>query len=276
MSPVESEEQELTRKERREQARAQRRELEQAEAARAARRKRLGQLGIVVAGVLVAIVVILVATGGGGKSGPAKSGSPKATETTSTVNALIGGIPQNGTVLGDPKAPVTLQYFADLECPVCRDFTVGALESIVPRWVRTGKVKIEYRNLQTATREPEVFRSQQVAALAAGKQNKLWNFAETFYREQGEEGSGYVTDQFLQKVAEQIPGLNLPAWTAARNEAGLASQLATDSQLAAAQGFTGTPSFLIGKTGGAAQKLEYSSLSDPGSFNTAIEKLLKA
>jgi protein-disulfide isomerase len=276
MSPVHSDEQELTRKERREQARAQRRELEQAEAARAARRKRLGQLGIVGAAVLVAIVVILVATGGGGKSGPAKSGSPKANETTSTVNALIGGIPQKGIVLGDPKAPVTLQYFADLECPVCREFTSGALESIVPQWVRTGKVKIEYRNLQTATREPEVFRSQQIAALAAGKQNKLWNFAETFYREQGEEGSGYVTDQFLQKIAEQVPGLNLPAWTAARNEGGLASQLATDSQLAGVQGFTGTPSFLIGKTGGAAQKLEYSSVRDPGSFNTAIEKLLKA
>jgi protein-disulfide isomerase len=276
MSPVHSDEQELTRKERREQARVQRRELEQAEVARAARRKRLGQLGIVGAAVLVAVVVILVATGGGHKSGPAKAGSPKATETTRSVNALIGGIPQNGTVLGDPKAPVTLQYFADLECAFCREFTVGALDSIVPRWVRTGKVKIEYRNLETATREPEVFRSQQVAALAAGKQNKLWNFAETFYREQGEEGSGYVTDQFLQKIAEQVPGLNLATWTTDRNEAGLASQIATDSQLAGAQGFTGTPSFLIGKTGGAAQKLEYSSLTDPGAFNTAIEKLLKA
>ena len=41
-----------------------------------------------------------------------------------------------------------------------------------------------------SAREPEVFKSQQVAALAAGKQNKLWHFVETFYRVQGEEGSG--------------------------------------------------------------------------------------
>jgi protein-disulfide isomerase len=276
MSPVQSDEEDLTRKERREQARAQRREIEQAEVARAARRTRMAQLGVVVAVVIAAIVVILIATGGGGKSGPAKSNTPQAKAVSGTVSSLLGGIPQSGTVLGDPKAPVTLQYFADLECPICKDFTVGALEQIIPQWVRTGKVKIEYRSLQTATREPEVFRSQQVAALAAGKQNKMWSFAETFYREQGEEGSGYVTEQYLQKIAQQVPGLNLPAWTAARNDTALASELVTDAQLAAAQGFTGTPSFLIGKTGGAAQKLEYTSLNDAGSFNTAIEKLLKA
>jgi protein-disulfide isomerase len=277
MSPVQSNEEDLTRKQRREQARAQRRELEQAEAARAARRKRLAQLGVVVAAVLVAVVVILIASGGSGKSGgPAKAGGKQSGATVNAVSALVGGIPQSGIVLGDPKAPVTLQYFADLECPVCRDFTLGALEQIVPKWVRTGKVKIEYRNLQTATREPETFRSQQVAALAAGKQNKLWEFAEIFYRQQGEEGSGYVTEQFLQNIAQQVPALNLAAWSAARSDNALANQLVSDSQLAHARGFTGTPSFLIGKTGGAAQKLEYSSLSDAGSFNTAIEKLLKA
>ncbi|HTD77885.1 MAG TPA: thioredoxin domain-containing protein, partial [Chloroflexota bacterium] len=197
-------------------------------------------------------------------------------KTTAEVSSLLGGIPQSGIVLGSPKAPVTLQYFADLECPVCKEFTTGALQSLIPQWVRTGKLKIEYRNLETATREREVFRDQQVAALAAGKQGKLWPFIETFYREQGEEGSGYVTEQYLQNLAQQVPGLDIAQWTAARNEPGLASQITTDAQVASAQGFTGTPSFLIGKTGGAPQKLEYSSLTDPGSFNAAIEKLLKA
>jgi hypothetical protein len=35
--------------------------------------------------------------------------------------------------------------------------------------VRPGKLKIEYRSLETATREPETFHTQQLAALAAGK-----------------------------------------------------------------------------------------------------------
>jgi protein-disulfide isomerase len=270
-------EEDLTRKQRREQARAQRKELEEAEAARAVRRTRLAQLGIVVAVVVVAIVAIVIATGSGGKgTAPAKPGSIQANQNVAAVSSLIGGVPENGVVLGNPTAPVTLQYFADLECPICKEFTLGALQSIIPQWVRTGKVKIEYRNLETATREPEVFRTQQIAALAAGKQNKLWSFVELFYREQGEEGSGYVTEQYLQNLAQQVPGLSLSAWTAARGEPALASQLTSDAQIASAQGFTGTPSFLIGKTGGASQKLEYSSLSNPASFNAAIEKTLKA
>jgi protein-disulfide isomerase len=278
MTPVQSNEEDLTRKQRREQARAERKELEQAEAARAVRRTRLAQLGIVVGVVIVAIVVVLIATGSGGKTKAPTAGSKAAGQTSAEVTSLLAGIPQSGNVLGNPNAPVTLQYFADLECPICKDFSTGngALTPLIAHWVRAGKVKIEYRSLETATREPEVFRSQQVAALAAGKQNKLWQFVETFYREQGEEGSGYVTEQYLQNIAQQVPGLNLTQWTPARNDPALASQVTNDAQVASAQGFTGTPSFLIGKTGGTPQKFEYVSLTDPAAFNSAIEKQLKA
>src|SRR5271163_963861 len=148
---VEDDEAELTRKQRREQARAQRKELEESEASGAARRKRLTQLAGVVAVVVVAVVVILIATGGKSKTGiptkPAESGAVVA-----QVNSLVDGIPQNGDTLGDPKAPVTMQYFGDLECPICKEFTLGALPTIVQQWVRTGKLKIEYHSLETATR----------------------------------------------------------------------------------------------------------------------------
>jgi protein-disulfide isomerase len=271
---VEDDEADLTRKQRREQAREQRKALEEETAASAKRKARLTQLGIVVAVVVAAIVVILIATGGGGTKKVAPH-SVAASQTTAAVNTLVGDIPQNGNTLGNPNAPVTLQYFGDLECPICKDFTLGALPTIIQKWVRTGKVKIEYRSLETATREPEVFKTQQVAALAAGKQNKMWNYLETFYHEQGEEGSGYVTESYLQGLAQQVPGLNLTTWTNDRAETALLNQVATDAQAANNAGFTGTPSFLIDKTGGTPSKLEYGSLTDPSSFNEAIEKLLK-
>ncbi len=275
MSPVDSDEEDLTRKQRREQARAERKAMEEAEVASTARRKRMTQLGIVVAVVVVAIVVVLIATSGGSKSGIPASKTGQ-TAVVNEVNTLVGGIPQNGTVLGNPKAPVTLVYYGDLECPICKDFTLGALKPIIQQWVRTGKVKIEYRSLETATREPEVFKTQQTAALAAGKQQKMWNFIESFYHEQGEEDSGYVTEKYLQGLASQVPGLNLSKWSSDRSEPALANQIATDAQSANNQGFTGTPSFLVGKTGGALQKLEYSSLTNPAGFNEAIEKALQA
>jgi protein-disulfide isomerase len=265
----------LTRKQLREQARTQRRAREEAQAAGAARRTRLRMLGIVVTLIVAGVVVVLIATGSRGATKITPE-SAEARTATSQITALLGGIPQNGNVLGRPTAPVTLQYYADLQCPVCRSFTIGALPSIIQKWVRGGQLEVEYRSLETATREPEVFKTQQLAALAAGKQNKMWNFVETFYHEQQEEGTGYVTENFIQGIAKQVPGLNLSQWISDRNDPALANPLSSDAQAANNHGLNGTPAFLIGKSGAATSRLEPSSFTDPAPFNEAIEKLVKS
>jgi len=273
MSTVEEDdEQDLTRRQRREHARENRKALEDAEAANAARRKRLIQLGSVIGAVAVIVAVILIATSGGG-SKTVKPTDPE-NQVGPKVAAALQGIPQNGDTLGSPKAPVTMVYYGDLQCPICKDFTLGALPTLIQKYAKAGKLRIEYRNLETATREPETFRTQQVAALAAGKQQKLWDYIEVFYNEQQEEGSEYVSEKFLQEIAKQVPGLNLASWTAARNDEKFVNTIAADQQSAANSGFTGTPSFLIGKTGAPGQKLEYQSLTDPAQFESAIDKLL--
>jgi protein-disulfide isomerase len=286
VSTEERDQEDLTRKQRREQARAERKAAEQAAAASDARRRRMTMLGGVAAAVIVAIVVILIATSGGGSSNKAASSVGKKStngelsgptkEAVTAVNAELGGIKQNGLVLGSPTAPVTMAYFGDLECPICKDFTLGALPKIIEKDVRSGKLKIQYRNFETATREPETFRDQQTAALAAGKQGKGWYYIELFYHLQGAEGSGYVTEKYLQGLAEATPGLNLAQWQAARADQSFQAVLATDAQEVNNLGFTGTPSFLIGKSGGTMKKLEYTSLTDPSSFEAAVEKTLKA
>jgi protein-disulfide isomerase len=274
MSSSVDDEGDLTRKQRREQARTERKALEQAEVDRAKRRTRLTQLGVVIAIVVVVIVGIAIASGGG-SSTVVKSGSKQANANAAEVTSLLHGIPQNGNILGNPNAPVTLKYYGDLECPICKEFTLGVLPSVIPKYVRTGKLKIEYRSLETATHEPEVFKTQQVAALAAGKQKLGWNFIELFYHEQGEEDTGYVNESYLQGLASQVPGLNLADWTSARSEPTYSNEVAADAQAANQAGFTGTPSFEIGKSGGPLQKLEAGSFSEAAPYETAIEKQLQ-
>jgi protein-disulfide isomerase len=265
-----------TRKQRRERARAERKALERAVVAGAAQRTRMTQLAIVVSVVVAGIVAILIATAGSGAVKQIAPETAQARSVDSAVTTLLAGLPQSGNVLGRPTAPVTLEYFGDLECPVCRSFTVNALPSIIGKWVRGGQLRIEYHSLETATREPEVFKSQQVAALAAGKQQKMWNFIETFYHEQGEEDSGYVTEGYIQSIAKQVPGLNLTQWTSERNDPTLAGQVESDAQAANSDGFNGTPSFLIGRSSGAMTKLEPNSYSQAAPFEQAIEKLAKS
>jgi protein-disulfide isomerase len=276
MSPgVEDDEGDLTRKQRREQARGERKALEQAEVDRAKRRTRLTQLGIVVAVIVVVIVGIAIASGGNSKK-TVTAGSSESNATVAEVKTLIDGIPQSGNTLGDPNAPVTLRYYGDLECPICKEFTLEVLPTLIPKFVRMGKLKIEYHSLETATREPEVFKDQQVAAYAAGKQNLGWNFIETFYHEQGEEDSDYVNEKYLQGIASQVPGLNLTNWSAARSEPTYANEVEHDAQTANAAGFTGTPSFELGKTGSTLEKFEPGTFTEAAPYEAAIEKLLKS
>jgi protein-disulfide isomerase len=191
-------------------------------------------------------------------------------EGNEETRQLLEGIPQSANALGSPAAPVTLQYFGDLQCPFCRDFTLQVLPSIIQRRVRTGDLRIEYRALQTATGEPDVFLSQQVAVLAAGKQDKAWYFIESFYREQGQEGSGYVTDRFIEGIAREVPDLNLSQWSSDRADPELADEIAADEQAAIGAGLNGTPSFLIGASGGAMTAF---SPTDLASFDAAIDRL---
>jgi protein-disulfide isomerase len=234
------------------------------------------RLGIVAAVVAVAVVVAVIASTGGGS----RSASAAATATASAaqrIELLLAGIPQNGNALGSSSAPVTLEYFGDLECPIARRFTIGALPLLIRRWVRDGKLRIEYRSIQSATSSAATFRTQQVAAQAAGAQDKMWDYVEFFYHEQGRLSSGYVSEKYLQNLARQVPGLNIARWTSARDDSALAKQVAADQRAAAKIGFSVSPSFLVKRSDGRASvKLTQYSTVEPGAFNDAIEKMLSA
>jgi protein-disulfide isomerase len=276
VSQVDSHSEDLTRKQRREHARAERRAAEQAQMEQAVRRRRLAQLGIVAAIVIVAVVIIAVAAGGSSNThnAPPPTNSAAERQAIAEVNSAIGGIPQNGNTLGSPTAPVTLAYFGDLQCPFCGEFTRETLKPLIAKYVRSGKLRIEYRSMETATAEPEVFRTQQIAAMAAGKQNKQWWYVELFYHFQGKENSGYVNEAFLQRLARDTPGLEISKWQSDRGNNELANQIISDAQTATNEGFTGTPSFLIGTTGGALKKFE-GSPTETAPFERAIEAQLK-
>lgn len=234
-----------SRKEQKEEARARRLAEEQARAARARRDRRLRMVaGVGVLAVAIVAVLIAVSSGGSGASGLAH-GQAKA-QTMAAVDKLLGGIPQSGTTLGSPSAPVTMTYYGDLECPVCRDFTLnGGWPQLIANQVRGSKVKVVYKSFQTATADPNVFKLQQAAALAAGQQQRFWNFTELFYRQQGAEGSGYVNDSYLNGLASQVTGLNLSKWSADKNSSALTNQVTNEVQTGASAGVRATPTLVF-------------------------------
>ena len=234
-----------SRAEYKQQARARRLADEQAQLQRRRRQRRAYMLGgVTLAAIALVAVAIAVLGSAGGSTGLAK-GSGETT-LVAQVRHLLGGIPQSGATLGNPGAPVTVTYYSDLQCPVCAEFTLASgFPKLVANDVRARKVKIVYRAFETATRDPQTFQAQQVAALAAGRQSHFWDYIELFYRQQGAEGSGYVTEQYLAGLAQQVPSLNLDAWRGARHDSSLVTELRSDTQSATTAAVQGTPTLIL-------------------------------
>lgn len=199
--------------------------------------------------------------------------SPEESRAIRRTQALLAGIPQRGIALGSPRAPVTLQFFADLQCLDSRRVMLGALPFLIRRWVRDGRLRILFRSLKTDTHDGSEFLGQQIAALAAGRQNKMWTFVDLFYREQRPEFTHYADDAFLEGIAEQA-SVRMGLWAEDRETEGWAGQIESDESLASAKEMKTTPSFLIGPTGGEAHRLLHFSLEEPVVFDEAIRALL--
>jgi protein-disulfide isomerase len=260
-----------SRTKQKEEARSRRIEQERLRTAQARRNRRLRMVGGVVLGAIIVVVIAIAISSHTSSGGTGIQSGGKSSQTVAQVNSLLSGIPQSGATLGNPAAKITMDYYGDLECPICRDFTLnGGWPQLVANEVRQGKVKVVYRAFQTATPNAQTFQTQQVAALAAGQQDKFWNYVELFYHEQGTEDTNYVTENYLTTLAQQA-GVNLSTWNADRKNAALAGQVQSDLQSGNSIGVQGTPTLVFyGPKGTTSPSAGVPSYSD---LQSAINKV---
>jgi protein-disulfide isomerase len=244
---------------------------EQEAQAREQRRRRLALLGAsALAAILVVGVLIAVSQGGGGNGGGGGLGQGASLTGASKVNRLFDGIPQRGATLGDPNARLKMVEFVDLQCPFCAQYTRDVLPTLINRYVRPGKLSIELRPLTFIGDDSRVAGQ---AAAAAAQRNRLWQFADLFYLNQGPEHSGYVTAEFLRSLARAAGLSPQPLLDAAQSSA--SAPLLTQADREASQrGIASTPSFLIGGSGQALRPLQVDQLQ-PGEFTDRIDAALQ-
>jgi protein-disulfide isomerase len=161
--------------------------------------------------------------------------------------------------------------FADLQCPFCAEYARQTLPTLVQRYVRTGKVRLELRLIAIIGQDSDTARH---AAGAASLQNREWQFSELFYRNQGQENSGYVTTSFLRRIAGATPGLDAGRVLAERGSALVQRPLASTDGAAQLRGVNSTPTFFAGRTGRALTPLGNQSL-DASEFTGRFDQLLR-
>lgn len=229
------------------------------------RRQRLIKLGSAMAFLAVVVVAVLIVI-----SASQSDGGDTSLEGAAEVRQLLRGVPQERMVLGEPSAKVRLLEFGDLQCPVCKGYAEEVLPQLIEGPVARGEAKIDFRNYTIIGPESA---PAGAAAIAAGEQGRGWSFVELFYRNQGPEDSGYVTDSFLTAIARAAGVADIAKWNHDRQSGPVGDEVAQTNSQAESLGFTGTPSFAIQGPGtngleplgtpGSASALE-SAIADAG------------
>lgn len=228
------------------------------------RRTRLLQFGAGAVFLVIVAVVVLIVVNGNSESG----GDAQNLKEVSAVDSLVQGVPQNGLVIGDPKAKVELIEFGDLQCPYCKAFSEEILPPVIETQVKNGDAKVSFRNFTIIGPQSA---PAGAAAIAAGIQGRGWNYIELFYRNQGKENSGYADDEFLTAVAKGAGVKDIAQWQSDRKSKKVTDEVVKTTEQAQTFGFTGTPSFAIkGPSTNGTELL--GTISTPDELEKAIEE----
>lgn len=210
---------------------------------------------VAVAIVVAALFVVLSQLGGAG--GGAGEG----------VGEFYSGIPQDGTTLGKSDAPVIVYLYEDFQCPFCGQFSREMFPDLVDDYVRNGKVRLVSEDM--AFLGPDSVTAAR-AALAASEQNHYWPYYSLLYSHQGEENSGYVTDDFLKDLAQKTPGLDVGKWEDQRAGDSFIKELEAVQSTAQASSVNSTPTLIFKGPGG---QVKVDRLTEYDQISSAIDKV---
>jgi protein-disulfide isomerase len=240
-----------------------------------ARGRRIPARPAIAAAVVLALVVVGVVLGvvfNGGPDIPARGSLANALPGAAGVQDLFAGIPQQDNILGNPRAPVTLVVYFDLQSPACRQFQTHVFPQLLSRYVRRGSLRIEQRLMPFIDKDSERGRA---AAIGAGEQQKFFDFVELLYDNQGAEKSGWLDNGMVRAAAASIPGLDVRLLLRDRNSQNTDDVERAFDAYAAEDRVTATPTVLVGKSGREMHRVMLTGPTDERAVVAALEAALR-
>lgn len=183
------------------------------------------------------------------------SNTAKNTTSTTTTSSKPGANP--AWTKGPQTAPVTIEEFADFQCPTC-----GAqhpkLNEIRAKY--GDKVKIVFRQFPLATVHPNAYDAA-CAAEAAGIQGKFWEMQHQLFTNQSSWSNAPDPKKVFAEYAQKI-GLNVDQFTTDMGGLVARNRIDADIQRGRSLSIQSTPSiFINGKLLGSVPEMEVGAMS---------------
>ncbi len=137
---------------------------------------------------------------------------------------------------GGADAKVVLEEFSDFGCPHCRDFA-DTLDSLSDEYIKTGKIKVIFRNFVLSPRTLAAARGGE-CALDQGS-DAFWAYHDAVFANQAR-GDAIYAPTGIKSIAEQI-GLDTNAFNKCMDTSQKTADIQKDSQDGDARGIDSTP-----------------------------------
>ncbi|MEO8573731.1 MAG: thioredoxin domain-containing protein [Pyrinomonadaceae bacterium] len=199
---------------------------------------------------IVIIVLVLVGVVGGAyflyrqskEAATSNNTNINAVKSTATrtpqINASVGAAPPN--MLGSPTASVTVEEFADFQCPTC-----GTTHPIMKEIQSTygSKIRFVFREFPLAMHDKAY--DAAVAAEAAGMQGKFWAMQDQLFTNQQTWSSPSANPKQIWSEYAQKIGLNVQQWE--NDVAGISAKSRVDQDMQRGKGLnvSSTPSVYV-------------------------------
>ena len=148
----------------------------------------------------------------------------------------------DGRAIGAADAPVTLDVWADFQCPGCGIFTRATEARIVRDYVESGKLRLVFHDFAFIGQESI---DAAVAARAADAQGAFWPYHDWLFANQGGENKGAFRRDVLIAIAKQV-GLDVNAFEAALDDPGLVDAVRAETASGSKVPVAATPTLVIG------------------------------
>lgn len=158
--------------------------------------------------------------------------------------------------LGNTTAPVTMQEWADFQCPACKAYTQAIEPQVIATYVTTGKLRIIFHNFPFIGPDST---AAATAAVCAGEQRKFWLYHGYLYANQGPE-NGWVSAALLDQIAGAV-GLDMNAFHACQSGGSARARVVAEASQARQAGINQTPTLQVGDQARIAKVPSWDQLS---------------
>jgi protein-disulfide isomerase len=141
--------------------------------------------------------------------------------------------------LGSRDAQVLIIEFSDLQCSFCARHASQTFPELRRNYIDTGKIRYAARDLPLPMHRHAV--PAAVAARCAGEQGKFWEMRQAIYLARGR-----LDQEPYAQMAGEL-GLDVERLEACRRDGRQLEKVRADAALAAAEGLSSTPAFVIGR-----------------------------